>query len=206
MGHKSGAVMAKKMSEWLNPYNEQHLQAFLLWKRGCQFPSGFEPSDVWRDPNWPDKVSDRIESEGITIPPKVQSLVDNYDRLSEIIDDCTFPGYEFMLSTIGDQFVLRLMYYEPDVYSGEDEPQFTRPWLVSPYATTSEAVQTVFKAILTSMEHRARENFHWRGKPVLMPHLDIEKLWQMLPDGMHQTECINEGNRAMAASPANGPS
>jgi hypothetical protein len=32
----------------------------------------------------------------------------------------------------------------------------------------------------TSLEHRAREHFLRRGKPVLQPHMDLEKVWETL--------------------------
>ena len=53
---------------------------------------------------------------------------------------------------------------------------------LSPEMTRSEVVQTVFKCALTSMEHRTREFFHYRGRAVFGPHFDVEALWQLCAD------------------------
>jgi hypothetical protein len=42
--------------------------------------------------------------------------------------------------------------------------------------TRSELVQTAFKAVLTSIEHEAREQFTYKGARVFGPHFDIEAL------------------------------
>jgi len=124
------------------------------------------------------------------IPPEVRKFADNYGRICGVLEQCSFPGYAFLLTTIGDEFRLELTYEEADVYGGELSTQTTRPWLISPEATESQVIQTLFKAILTSMEHRVRENFHWMGKPVLMPHLDLREIWKTVSEGMHQQAII----------------
>lgn len=48
--------------------------------------------------------------------------------------------------------------------------------------TPSEFVQTVFKAFLTSYEHRARESFLFRGRRVFGPHFNVDKLWEIAQD------------------------
>lgn len=56
-----------------------------------------------------------------------------------------------------------------------------RKWLLLPGQTVGQIVQTCFKAVLISLEYRARELFLWRGKPVLQPHMDLEKVSEALP-------------------------
>ena len=73
-------------------------------------------------------------------------------------------------------------YVEADIVSGVDEPQSTRKWLLSPHMTKSEVVQTAFKCYLTSMEHRARESFRYRGKRVYGPHFDVDALHAICTD------------------------
>lgn len=72
---------------------------------------------------------------------------------------------------------------EPDVYTGKDETQFTRKWLISPHATKSEIVQTCFKLCITSMEHRCREHFKYMNTRVFGPHFDIDDLVSICKDG-----------------------
>jgi hypothetical protein len=51
--------------------------------------------------------------------------------------------------------------------------------------TTSEIVQTAFKAVMTSQEHIAREFFTYRGKQVFGPHFDVEKLADLCESRRH---------------------
>jgi hypothetical protein len=51
-----------------------------------------------------------------------------------------------------------------------------RKWRLSVHMTESEVVQTALKAVLTALEHEAREGFEYRGVAIYGPHLDVEKL------------------------------
>ena len=73
-------------------------------------------------------------------------------------------------------------YTEKDIYTGQLEVQRTRRWLISPYMTKSEVAQTAFKCVLTSMEHRAREHFLYKGRRVYGPHFDVDDLWELCKD------------------------
>jgi hypothetical protein len=55
--------------------------------------------------------------------------------------------------------------------------QTTRKWLISPYMTKSEVVQTAFKCVLTAVEHETREFFLYRNKAIFGPHFDVDALW-----------------------------
>jgi hypothetical protein len=57
-----------------------------------------------------------------------------------------------------------------------------RRWLIERSATRSEVVQTALKAVLTWEEHEAREQFRYRGQPVLGPHLDVDALAALARD------------------------
>ena len=149
-----------------------------------------ESSEIWRDPDWEECVERKIRDDGVVVPRVVREFVANYGRVCGVLEQCSFPGYAFLLTTIGDQFRLELTYKEADVYSGVLSTQTARPWLISQDATESQVIQTLFKAILTSMEHRVRENFHWMGKPVLMPHMDLRQVWETVPNSMHQQNII----------------
>jgi hypothetical protein len=73
---------------------------------------------------------------------------------------------------------LQGFYAEPDVNFPQSVPrlQSTRKWYLSPHITKGELVQTVLKLVLTSVEHRVREHFLYRGKRIFGPHFDIDKL------------------------------
>ena len=109
------------------------------------------------------------------------SSADELNRVRRIVEEVKFPGYTFTVEALGDHVYVQVSYNEPDVMSGVVEEQRGRKWLLPSGQTVGQVVQTCFKAILTSLEHRAREHFLWRGKPVLQPHMDLEQVWQSLP-------------------------
>ena len=73
---------------------------------------------------------------------------------------------------------LQAVYDEADTVTGLVQPQYTRRWPLSPKMTKSEVVATAFKCVLTSMEHKTREWFTYRGRAVYQPHQDVDRLWE----------------------------
>jgi hypothetical protein len=106
---------------------------------------------------------------------------DELARVRQVVAGVKFPGYTFTVEPLADHVYVQVSYDEPDVMSGVVEEQRGRKWLLPAGQTVGQIVQTCFKAILTSLEHRAREHFLYRGKPVLQPHMDLEKVWESLP-------------------------
>lgn len=99
---------------------------------------------------------------------------------TSIVAQCEFEDYTLALKIDGRGcWYLQASYEEPDVATYVRERQYTRRWYVSPEMTRSELVQTVFKCCLTSMEHRTREWFRYRGRAVFGPHFDVEALWEI---------------------------
>jgi hypothetical protein len=104
----------------------------------------------------------------------------NIEELREVIYTCAYPGYRFTVRVDGrGAWYLQADYLEQDTVTRKQEMQLTRRWFLNPEMTRSEVVQTVFKCILTSMEHRAREWFTYKAKPIFGPHFDVDKLWEL---------------------------
>jgi hypothetical protein len=78
-----------------------------------------------------------------------------------------------------DHFFVQVVYYEPDIHTGTTEKQNARKWLLSPYMTDTEIVETVFKACRVSMDHVLKESFLYKGRRVYSPHFDIEARIQL---------------------------
>lgn len=104
-------------------------------------------------------------------------------KFSDIVLEVKFPKFTFgvILNARGEYF-LQGRYREADTVTGKEEMQYTRRWLLSSEMTKSEVVQTAFKCILTSMEHRTREWFTYRGKAIFGPHFDVDKLHGICED------------------------
>lgn len=60
--------------------------------------------------------------------------------------------------------------------TGYEMPWKGRRWSLSIHMTAGEIVQTAFKALLTAIEHEAREQFKYKGVAVLAPHFDVDAL------------------------------
>jgi len=104
------------------------------------------------------------------------------DQMRALVALCSFQGYLLAVLEGHGGIYLQASYEDSDIVTGKREWQFTRKWLLSPSMTRSEIVQTCFKLVMTSMEHRAREGFTYRGKRVFGPHFDVEALWQICAD------------------------
>lgn len=110
-----------------------------------------------------------------------------FPEMVELVSVCTHPGYTFSVQQDGrGEIYLQGDYVEPDTVTGVPERQVTRRWFLSPAMTKSEIVQTVFKCLMTSFEHRGREWFAYKGYPVFGPHFDVDALAMLCRDGCFQ--------------------
>lgn len=97
-----------------------------------------------------------------------------------ILNECKFLDWEFLLQFDGPRPYLQVRFQAPDSrYGGDPTHQTGRKWFLSYHMTRSEVVQTAFKAVLTAVEHEAREGFTWRDRPVFGPHIPVYKLWEI---------------------------
>jgi len=93
----------------------------------------------------------------------------------KLLDKITFPGYTFELGEQNGNMFVRVKYNEPDVFTGVNETQYGRKWWLEPENDEMQFIQTCFKALLTSLEHRARENFKYDGLPINFPHRTLKE-------------------------------
>jgi hypothetical protein len=98
------------------------------------------------------------------------------ERARDILKDVQFFQYGFNVRESHGGVFLQGVYTDNDIYRGVPEAQFTRKWLLSPEMTESEIVSTAFKLCLTSMEHRTREGFMYKGARIYGPHFDVNDL------------------------------
>jgi hypothetical protein len=101
------------------------------------------------------------------------------EEMRTILSVVEFEDYRFEVKEKNGVPFLRAVYVEPDIVTGEPETQHTRKWQLSEHMVKSEIVQTAFKCVMTSLEHRARENFKYRGRRVFGPHFDVDALWEI---------------------------
>ncbi len=110
-----------------------------------------------------------------------------------IAEDIKYPAYTFHATIDGrGEMYLQASYIEPDIFTGNVEIQRTRRWFISPEMSVSEFVQTAFKCIMTSMEHRVREHFKYRDALVFGPHFNINDLWRLAYNSKPEKRVKNE--------------
>lgn len=54
-----------------------------------------------------------------------------------------------------------------------------RKWALSPHMVKSEIITTAFKAVMTAIEHEARESFLVEGYPIFGPHISVDVLLEL---------------------------
>lgn len=96
-------------------------------------------------------------------------------RLMTVVSRIQFPGVSFQLEHKEHGLCLRVHCANGvDAVTGEVAPWQGRAWPVSLNTTNGELVQTAFKALMTAVEHEARETFTFQGQRVMDPHRNME--------------------------------
>lgn len=116
----------------------------------------------------------------------------------KVLDEVSYPGFDFELQyTISypDQspqwranaiwnYDLRVVCKEGLCnVSGEPMGWKGRWWRLSRHMTPTEIAGTAFKAVITALEHEAREQFTYKGVAVFDSHVDIEELVKVRLEG-----------------------
>lgn len=104
-------------------------------------------------------------------------------EFQDTVDRCSCMDYQFHVLYDNEGFaLLYASYVEVDTVTGEPAKQTTRKWwMLLSDVTTDQIVSTAFKCIMTSMEHRTREWFLYRGAPIYQPHQGVEALLAITP-------------------------
>lgn len=131
------------------------------------------------------------------------------ENFEELVGDCAFPGFTFVVREHGLQahedqrqptsdpftfevpttpiYVLQVRGDDP-----EEGPWSGRKWLLSQHMTDSEVIQTALRATLDAMEHEVREHFTYQGRRPFNPHFDVVSLKELDIDGHHDVRPDNQ--------------
>jgi hypothetical protein len=77
------------------------------------------------------------------------------------------------------RFYFQIMCYRRDTITGDMGWGYGGKAYLSPHATDSELIQTIFGLYKAYWEHEARETFIWRGRRPFGPHIATEALWEV---------------------------
>lgn len=101
-----------------------------------------------------------------------------FNQLKAVLAEIQFPGYSYDIRLEKGICFVRVTYDEPDVFTGVSETQYGRDWKIEDNWDDMQFVNTVFKATFTSLEHRLRENFLYRRRPIMHPHRTLPEAWE----------------------------
>jgi hypothetical protein len=104
-------------------------------------------------------------------------------QFTEPLALCSFDGWRFRVEADGSRPYLQVESTAPCARTGAAITWRGRKWFLSLHMTRSEIVQTALKAVLTALEHEARERFLYRGQPIFGPHFGVERLVQLCAAG-----------------------
>lgn len=76
------------------------------------------------------------------------------------------------------RFYYQIKCWRKDVITGEMGWGYGGKAYLSPHATDSELLQTIFGLYKGYWEHEARENFKWNGRRIYGPHIDAKALYE----------------------------
>lgn len=93
-----------------------------------------------------------------------------FDDLQQLVKRIHTPARRLRIGQLGDGHFLQV------VFEADGQTWHGRKWYVSAYSEDNEVCQTALKALLTSLEHEAREHFTVDGKAIYAPHYDLEFL------------------------------
>jgi hypothetical protein len=101
-------------------------------------------------------------------------------ELDKIIHECKYMDWNFDLCFFDLMDLkypyLQVTFWAPDLTTKKLELQKSRKWVLSYHMTKSEVVSTVLKAVMTALEHEARETFKYKDKAIFGPHFDVDWL------------------------------
>ncbi len=100
-------------------------------------------------------------------------------RVQAVLEQVRFRDWTFHTESQGEGTLLWCEFQALDIVSGALATQQSRRWWVSARTPRSGIVFIAWGAILSALEHEAREEFKYRGRRVAGPHMDVDEIWQI---------------------------
>lgn len=105
---------------------------------------------------------------------RLQSIVEDI----ELADSFTvIAGRDTVIEN--GRYYFQIASWREDIFTHEMGYGFGGKAYLSPFASDSELIQTVFGLYKGFWEHEARETFKWRKRRIFGPHISTEALWEV---------------------------
>ena len=102
-----------------------------------------------------------------------------HDDIQRVLQDIQFNDWAFDLRLDSGRPYLRVRFAGACNTTGRLQEWEGRKWFLSSDSSRSEIVQTAFKAVITALEHEARETFRYNGQAIFGPHFDCDLLVEL---------------------------
>lgn len=109
-------------------------------------------------------------------------------NLTLVVERIQYKHWEFRVKTTNTVPYLQIHADAPCNDTGVGYKLTSRKWMLSPHMTEGEVVQTALKAVLTAVEHEAREKFRYKGVALFQPHLPIAVMMERASEEERRTE------------------
>ena len=100
-------------------------------------------------------------------------------EIRETVSAACYRDWQFHVGSMGDGFFLQVRFLADDADTGQPRWQHGRKWYLSRHSVGDEVVKTAWLAVLTALEHEAREAFRYRGETVFNPHTSVDALAEL---------------------------
>jgi hypothetical protein len=104
--------------------------------------------------------------------------------INKVLDRITFPNLRFEAWTEYSLVFMRVVCENGTCNITQSSMNWKgRKWRLSYYMTEMEIVNTAFKAVITALEHEAREQFQVDGVAIMDSHRNLEDTIEFMRTG-----------------------
>lgn len=141
-------------------------------------------------------LSDKREYRQKVQPPRADNPKDLRDKLEAIINRVEYKDWDFQVTLDESRPMLQIVFNDTDIDDNSDElvQQKSRKYVLSPYMTDSEVIQTALLATIKAEQHETREHFMYKGKRIFGPHLSVDARVDLVREAQGITGIQFSGN------------
>lgn len=104
-------------------------------------------------------------------------------RIQNILQQVKFNDWTFVSKPMGDGFYIQVQFHAPDNHGEGTTEQHGGKYYISKHAIKDEIIKTAWKAVISAVEHEAREQFLYCGIPIFDPHTSCDRLLELHRQG-----------------------
>jgi hypothetical protein len=100
-------------------------------------------------------------------------------ELRTLVCRCSYPGYTFKVGLDDSRCYIQIVCDGADTTTGEPMAWSGRKWMLSPFMTDTEVVQTCWAAVQRAILHEASELFRFDDAAIYDRHISVHRLVEL---------------------------